>query len=268
MSIPAVFLDRDNTLIHNDGDLGDPAQVELIQGVPSAIASLRGLGYSIIVVTNQGGVARGAYSEQDVDEVHQRINELVKASSGARIDRFYYCPYHPDGSVDRYKREHPWRKPAPGMLLQAAKDMDIDMSQSWMIGDQARDIEAGNAAGVRTILLDPHSRAKVPNVSGQHDDDSDGFSARTLIEATRIIAQQRMPDVPAPGTAPGTTPGTTPEVRDEVHAHGESDSIMQKGHKIFRPWNAPLTPEDEDDLPTPVVTTPVATMSFRTRWLS
>src|SRR5690606_40470943 len=119
MSTAAVFLDRDNTIIHNDGDLGDPEQVFLIQGAASAIASLRGLNFKIIVVTNQGGVARGKYTEADVEKTNQRVADLVKAASGANIDRFYYCPYHPLGTVEQYKQEHEWRKPAPGMILQA-----------------------------------------------------------------------------------------------------------------------------------------------------
>ena len=85
----AVFLDRDNTLIHNDGDLGDPDEVHLVKGAASAIASLRGLSYKIVVVTNQGGVARGKFSEADVQAVNERIAELVKATSGSSIDRFY-----------------------------------------------------------------------------------------------------------------------------------------------------------------------------------
>ena len=143
----AVFLDRDNTIIHNDGDLGDPKEVRLIQGAASAIASLRGLGYLIVIVTNQGGVARGKYGVEDVDKVHEKITQLVHDNAGAKIDRFYFCPYHPLGTVEKYTREHPWRKPQPGMLLQAAKDLHIDMEQSWMIGDALRDIEAGAAAG-------------------------------------------------------------------------------------------------------------------------
>ena len=113
----AVFLDRDNTLIHNDGDLGDPDAVRLIKGAASAIASLRGLSYKIVVVSNQGGVARGKFTEQDVQAVHERIAQLVKETSGTVIDRFYYCPYHPEGKTKKYRREHPWRKPQPGMIL-------------------------------------------------------------------------------------------------------------------------------------------------------
>jgi len=153
--VKAVFLDRDNTLIANDGDLGDPAKVVVREGVPGALRQLREAGYLLIVVTNQGGVARGKYSEHDVDAVHQRIAELVDAQAGydGLIDRFYYCPYHPEGTVAEYRREHPWRKPQPGMLVQAARDLGLDLKECWMIGDQARDVQAGAAAGCRTMLV-------------------------------------------------------------------------------------------------------------------
>lgn len=197
----AVFLDRDNTIIHNDGDLGDPELVRLIQGAASAIASLRGLNYKIIVVTNQGGVARGKYTEADVEKTNQRVADLVKASSGANIDRFYYCPYHPNGTVPEYTQEHDWRKPAPGMLLQAARDMDIDLSQSWMIGDQMRDVQAGAAAGVRCILLrddaqslQPLRRDQLTYGSIETTGDIQHFTAKNLIEAVRIVAKQRKPE--------------------------------------------------------------------------
>ena len=152
---PAVFLDRDNTLIHNDGDLGDPAQVRLIDGVAHGLRALREAGYHLVVVTNQAGVGRGKFSEDDVDAVHQRIAALVdeQADASGLIDRFYYCPYHPEATVAEYCRDHPWRKPNPGMLLQAARDMGLDLAHSWMIGDQARDMEAGHAAGCQTVLV-------------------------------------------------------------------------------------------------------------------
>ncbi len=186
----AVFLDRDNTLIHNDGDLGDPERIELIKGVASAVASLSGLGYKLIVITNQGGVARGRYDEDAVDAMHYRLNEMIAATSGARIDRFYFCPYHPDGTVRRYRREHPWRKPQPGMLLQAAKDMDIDLKQSWTIGDQLRDVQAGLAAGTRCILLQDQNSEDARSVEAK----APVFFAPTLIEAVRLVGQQRKPE--------------------------------------------------------------------------
>jgi D,D-heptose 1,7-bisphosphate phosphatase len=214
----AIFLDRDNTLIHADGDVGDPAQVKLIQGAASAIASVRGLGYKVIVVSNQGGVARGQYTEEDVGRVNNRVSELMLATSGsgAAIDRFYYCPFHPDGTVENYRRDHPWRKPQPGMLLQAIKDLSLDPSQCWMIGDDLGDVAAGAAAGVRTILLRADAGEQPPLRQGQaaaqllgsdvagtagaghtgagaHPGVPD-FVARNLIEAVRVVAQQRRPE--------------------------------------------------------------------------
>lgn len=153
--LPAVFLDRDDTLIHNDGDLGDPDQVRLMPGVPEGLRALRRAGFRLVVVTNQGGVARGRYTEDDVDLVHRRIAELVDEAAGEAdlLERFYYCPYHPDAAVAAYRRDHFWRKPRPGMLLQAARDLDLDLGSSWLIGDRPRDVEAGRTAGCRTILL-------------------------------------------------------------------------------------------------------------------
>lgn len=208
MKRSAVFLDRDNTIIHNDGDLGDPDQVKLIQGVASAIASVCGLAYKVVVVTNQGGVARGKYDEEAVDAVHDRIEEMVQErANGARIDAFYFCPFHPQGTVARYKKEHPTRKPKPGMLLQAAEDLDLDLSQSWMVGDALRDIEAGAAAGCRTVLLQAdwtntsladlrkQEAAKAGKKStGRGKKVEPDFVAKGLVEAVRIIASQRKPE--------------------------------------------------------------------------
>ncbi|MCC7191800.1 MAG: HAD family hydrolase [Phycisphaeraceae bacterium] len=199
----AVFLDRDNTLIHNDGDLGDPDLVRLVQGASSAVASLRGLGYKIVVITNQGGVARGKYSESDVEAVNQRLADQIKSTSGSIIDRFYYCPYHPEGTVERYRREHPWRKPDCGMILQAAKDLQLDLAQSWTIGDQMRDVEAGAKAGTRTILLREDAEEMTPlrvaEISERQilsGNTIPNYAAKNLIEAVRIIAQQRKPESP------------------------------------------------------------------------
>ena len=152
---PAVFLDRDNTLIANDGDLGDPDDVVLLEGVHGGTRRLAEAGYRLVVITNQGGVARGLYEEADVDAVHHRLHALL----GEQLElSFYYCPFHPEGTVEKYTREHPWRKPAPGMLLEAAGREQLDLAASWVIGDQVRDAEAGLAAGCRAILLGIHDQ--------------------------------------------------------------------------------------------------------------
>ncbi len=156
---PAVFFDRDDTLIEcrsitPDGDLGDPALVRLKEGALEACRMLREAGFALVVVSNQGGVARGKYSEDDVHAVNAEVNRRL----GGLIERFYFCPYHPKGTVPQYTGEHPWRKPAPGMLLAAAEELGLDLRHSWIVGDQPRDAEAGCAAGCRAVVVDANPR--------------------------------------------------------------------------------------------------------------
>lgn len=157
MKRPAVFLDRDNTLIASDGYLGDPAKVVLIEGAAELIVKVRGLGYAVVVVSNQSGIGRGMFSESDTDAVNARLDELLRlANRDAIIDAHYYCPHHPQAPIARYRQECACRKPKPGMLFDAERDLNLDLSRSWMVGDAPRDIAAGAAAGCRTILfVDP-----------------------------------------------------------------------------------------------------------------
>ena len=184
----AVFLDRDGTVILNDGDLGDPDLVELLPGAAEAMRRLRESGYALVVVTNQGGVARGRYDETAVHATHARLEEILRRETGLPrvVDAFYFCPFHPEGTVERYRREHPWRKPAPGMLLEAAREHALDLATSWMVGDQERDAQAGAAAGCRSILIG------APSAASQAD-----FFARDLREAARRITTEDAPKVAA-----------------------------------------------------------------------
>jgi D-glycero-D-manno-heptose 1,7-bisphosphate phosphatase len=161
----AVFLDRDDTLIANrevtagtphPGDLCDPALVRLLPGVAEGLARLRDAGFALVVVSNQGCVARGVGTIEQVEACNRRMRELVRVEAGVELDGVYYCPHHPKGTVAPFNTEHPWRKPAPGMILAAAADLGLDLSRSWMIGDTARDAEAAIAAGIaaeRTVLV-------------------------------------------------------------------------------------------------------------------
>ncbi len=254
----AVFLDRDNTIIHNDGDLGDPDQVKLFQGAASAIASIRGLGFKIVVVTNQGGVARGKYTEDDVDATNQRIAELLhEQANGALVDAFYYCPYHPDGSEPRYRREHPWRKPQPGMLLQAAEDLNLDLELCWMVGDAPRDIEAGIRANTRTILLsDPHRANELTEAN------TPDFYAQNLIEVARIVAQHLRPDrvdssavehSPTENSQDQTAPrpgATYPAVQD-LGTTRSTGKQTKPTARPFKPWAIqPIDPAATDAIET------------------
>lgn len=153
---PAVFLDRDDTLIDTlavtrdsarPGDLWQPELVRLMPGVPSALVALREAGFALVVYTSQGGVARGGYGLVEVEAVNDRLRALL-AEHGVRLDGLYYCPYHPTGAVAPFNSEHPWRKPAPGMIVTAAHELGLDVAASWAIGDKRRDAEAAVAAGV------------------------------------------------------------------------------------------------------------------------
>ncbi len=154
MQRPAIFFDRDNTLIVNDGYLGDPSKVVLVDGAAAAVARAWQLGFAVVVVSNQSGVARGLFTEEAVVAVDQRMDELLMAENPAAIiDRHEFCPFHPQATVEKYRKESNLRKPSPGMILSAAGKLSLDLSRSWLIGDAPRDIEAGKAAGCRTILF-------------------------------------------------------------------------------------------------------------------
>jgi len=152
MANKAIFLDRDNTIIEDPGYINNPDQVKLLPGVTNALIQFREMGYKLIVVTNQSAVARGIVTEKVLAQIHDKLKELL-TQAGASLDRIYYCPYHPDGVVAKYRKQSDMRKPNPGMLLAAAKEFDIEFSLSWMIGNSYSDIAAGQRAGTKTILI-------------------------------------------------------------------------------------------------------------------
>ena len=139
MKRPAVFFDRDNTLIVSDGYLGNPAKVRLIEGAADAVARARSIGYATVVFSNQSGVARGLFDEQAVHAVNGRLDELLHdLNQAAVIDRHEFCPFHPEATVEAYRQESDLRKPRPGMILQAAEKLALDLPRSWAIGDAPR----------------------------------------------------------------------------------------------------------------------------------
>jgi len=178
---PAVFLDRDGTLIDNAGDLGDPDQLKILPGVAQALQLLLKHNFMLFVVTNQGGVARGKYNEEAVLQTHARLEQMLRAevATPTVITEYYYCPFHPQGTVENYRREHEWRKPAPGMLFAAALAHAIDLEKSWMIGDQERDVVAGAAAQCRTILISSDREQAAASVGD--------FVEKDLLHAARRI---------------------------------------------------------------------------------
>ncbi|HEY4514286.1 MAG TPA: HAD family hydrolase [Candidatus Paceibacterota bacterium] len=149
--VSAVFLDRDGVINEETAYLHDPKNLRLIAGAASAIRKLNEQNVPIIVITNQAGVAKGYYQESEIEMLHSALAEILK-TEGAHIDRFYYCPHHPEGKGE-YQKVCDCRKPMPGLLLQAAKDFNLEIKRCVFVGDKVSDIGAGVAAGARTILV-------------------------------------------------------------------------------------------------------------------
>lgn len=152
----AIFLDRDGTINKYVGFLRDIEEFQLIDGVAEAIKKINNSGYLAIIVTNQPVIARGEVSYEELDKIHKKL-ETELGLKGAYIDRLYYCPHHPhkgyEGEISKLKIDCSCRKPKPGMLIKAAKDFNIDLSNSWMVGDSENDILAGKNAGCKTVLI-------------------------------------------------------------------------------------------------------------------
>ena len=144
---PAAFLDRDGVLNVDTGYVHRPDQFQWIPGAQAAIKRLNQAGYLVFVISNQAGVARGLFSEDDVQALHRWIAGEIEAA-GARIDAFEYCPDHPEAKVERYRRESSRRKPAPGMILDCMARFAVDRTQSFLIGDKDIDMQAAAAAGI------------------------------------------------------------------------------------------------------------------------
>ncbi len=147
-----VFLDRDGTINEEVHYLHKPEDLRLLPGVPEAIRMLKKAGFTLIVVTNQAGVARGYYTCRDVEKLHGYLNEQLKKEGGA-IDAFYYCPHHPVHGIGEYKVVCRCRKPDIGMFEAAEKDFTVDKAHSYMIGDKELDVQAGRNYGVGSILV-------------------------------------------------------------------------------------------------------------------
>lgn len=149
----AIFWDKDGTLIPDIPYNVDPAKITLYKDAGSSLCRLRAAGFKLIVVSNQSGVAHGYFSENKLKGVWNRLTELLSLYRAAP-DGFYYCPHLPGASVKEYDWVCTCRKPRSGLLLRAAREHQIDLSRSWMVGDILNDVEAGNRAGCRTILID------------------------------------------------------------------------------------------------------------------
>lgn len=153
MKQSALFLDRDGTLVHPSHYPSRPEQLRLYDGIGTELRLLQSMDLRLVVITNQAGIARGYFTEADLQRMHEHLaRELQKQD--VYLNGIYHCPHHPDGVVPTLAVRCQCRKPQPGMLLQAAADLDLDLEHSWFVGDILDDVEAGNRAGCRTILVD------------------------------------------------------------------------------------------------------------------
>lgn len=192
MVTKAVFLDRDgviNELVYYEehGIIDSPViaeQFRLLPSVCEAIRKLNEMDYKVVLVSNQPAIAKGKMSEEAFTEIRQKMTREL-AAGGASLDGEYYCFHHPEAKLERMKIDCECRKPKPGLLIQAAKDMDIALSQSWMIGDGLTDIKAGNEAGARTILLSK-MKCELCHRADKKDSKPDVI-APDLIEAVQYI---------------------------------------------------------------------------------
>jgi D-glycero-D-manno-heptose 1,7-bisphosphate phosphatase len=179
----AVFLDRDGTLNVDHEYVGDPQDVELVPNAAKGARMLADAGYVLVVVSNQSGIARGIFTEEDADAVDERLTAML-AERGVTITASYRCPHLPDGPLPAYAIACECRKPLPGLILRAAADLSVDRKKSWAIGDRSRDIAAGAAAGCRTIAVDPVPPPREPEDFGSIQPD---YRAHDLVDAARRI---------------------------------------------------------------------------------
>ena len=172
---PAVFLDRDGTMIEDVGYLDALDRVTFYPWTVDTIRALNRAGLAVVVVTNQSGVARGFFAEAFVVETHRRIDAYLEAG-GARVDAYYYCPHHPDGIVDGYTRRCECRKPGRGMIDRAVGDLGLDAARSFVVGDTWLDVQLGRAVGARSLLVRTGSGA------AQEMRPPDGVSADAIVD--------------------------------------------------------------------------------------
>ena len=180
-----MFLDRDGTINVEVGYLSNPEDLELIPGAARAVARLNEAGFIVVVITNQSGVARGYFTEEDVAAVNRRMVDVLQRE-GARIDAIYYCPHHPEFGNETYRKNCECRKPNTGMVKQAAIDLDIDVSRSYVVGDHVGDVLLGINAGAHSIhVLTGHGTDEREKIIEQGINEV--FLARDLTDAVEYI---------------------------------------------------------------------------------
>jgi D,D-heptose 1,7-bisphosphate phosphatase len=189
----AVFLDRDGTINEEVGYLDSLDKLKIIPGAYEAIRLINESGMKVVVISNQAGVARGLFTEDFVKITHEHL-QIALRQEGAYIDKFYYCPHHPNEGIEPYRQVCNCRKPATGMLLQAARDLNIDLIRSYLVGDRFNDMEAGKKIGVRGILVKTGFGQGLLQDDGPDEatpENKPDFIAADILEAVRWILKDR-----------------------------------------------------------------------------
>ena len=191
MSRPAVFLDRDGTIIEERSYIDRLALLSLFPWTGDALRLLNRAGYATVVITNQSGLARGMFDEPFLSQLHGEIDRRI---APARIDGYFFCPHLPEAAVAQYRADCDCRKPKPGLIARAASELDLDLSRSWMVGDRWLDVACGSAAGVRPILVrtgfGAHEEAQIPPAT-----QADAI-LNNLMEAVGWILRSSSPSLP------------------------------------------------------------------------
>jgi D-glycero-D-manno-heptose 1,7-bisphosphate phosphatase len=186
--VRAVFLDRDGVIAEEVGYLKDVSELRLIPDSSRAVHLLNETGMKVILITNQSGVARGYFSEGVIREIHQAMEKQL-SEERAFIDAIYYCPHHPEGTIEQYAIQCNCRKPGLGMLAQAAQDHDIDLKHSYLVGDKLSDVECAQRAGMRSILvLTGYGMGERRKITGRSSV-KPMYTAKNLYEAVKWIIE-------------------------------------------------------------------------------
>jgi D-glycero-D-manno-heptose 1,7-bisphosphate phosphatase len=183
----AIFIDKDGTLIHDVPYNANPSLIRLQEGAARGLKQLKEKGYLLILISNQSGIAHGYFKKEDLDQVKKKLQHDLKEQADVELDALYFCPHHPQGRIREFARSCECRKPKPGLILQAAENFNVDLSQSWMIGDILHDVEAGNKAGCHTILITNGHETEWQMNAMRHPTDI----AHNIPEAASIILQRQ-----------------------------------------------------------------------------
>lgn len=179
----AIFLDRDGVINEEIDLLCGKSDIVLCEGVKEALRLLKDRGFYLIVITNQPVIGRGLIDEGGIEELHKYLNSELDNL----IDAFYFCPHHPNADLEEYRKTCDCRKPSPGMILKAAKDFDIDLKRSFMVGDMPSDITAGGKAGCKTVLMKSENNEKIIETGKKFDVEEPLYKIDNLLELMEIV---------------------------------------------------------------------------------